>query len=84
LDFGCGFSFFSLFILLIIVNIIDEFTRECLRIKVQRNISSQDVIEELFNLFIFRGMPEHNRSDNGSMVRNLPPGQLENGLINWE
>jgi putative transposase len=48
-----------------ILNIIDEFTRECLRIKVNRKISSQDVIGELFNLFIFRGIPEHIRSDNG-------------------
>jgi transposase InsO family protein len=48
-----------------ILNIIDEFTRECLRIKVNRKIGSQDVIDELFNLFIFRGIPEHVRSDNG-------------------
>jgi len=48
-----------------ILNIIDEFTRECLRVKVNRKISSQDVIDELFNLFIFRGIPEHIRSDNG-------------------
>jgi putative transposase len=47
------------------LNIIDEFTRECLKIKVNRKISSQDVIEELFNLFLFRGIPEHIRSDNG-------------------
>jgi len=49
-----------------ILNIIDEFTRECLRIKVNRKISSQDVIDELFNLFILRGIPEHIRSDNGT------------------
>jgi transposase InsO family protein len=49
-----------------ILNIIDEFTRECLSIKVNRKISSQDVIDELFNLFIFRGIPEHIRSDNGT------------------
>jgi putative transposase len=48
-----------------ILNIIDEFTRECLSVKVNRRIKSQDVIEELFNLFIFRGIPEHIRSDNG-------------------
>jgi transposase InsO family protein len=48
-----------------ILNIIDEFTRECLSIKVKRRIKSQDVIEELFNLFIFRGIPKHIRSDNG-------------------
>jgi len=48
-----------------ILNIIDEFTRECLSIKVNRKIGSQDVIDELFLLFIFRGIPEHIRSDNG-------------------
>jgi len=48
-----------------ILNIIDEFTRECLSIKVDRSIKSGDVIEELFNLFIFRGIPKHIRSDNG-------------------
>ena len=48
-----------------ILNIIDEYTRECLRIKVNRKISSQDVIGELFHLFILRSIPEHIRSDNG-------------------
>jgi putative transposase len=48
-----------------ILNIIDEFSRECLRIMVDRKISSQDVIDELYNLFILRGIPEHIRSDNG-------------------
>jgi len=48
-----------------VLNIIDEFTRESLNSKVNRKISSQDVIDELFNLFIFRGIPEHIRSDNG-------------------
>jgi len=48
-----------------ILTLIDEFTRESLGIKVNRRISSQDVIDELFHLFIFRGIPEHIRSDNG-------------------
>jgi putative transposase len=48
-----------------ILNIIDEFTRECLAILVARKIKSQDVIDLLFHLFIFRGIPEHIRSDNG-------------------
>jgi len=47
-----------------ILTIIDEFTRESLSIKVDRRIRSQGVIDELFNLFIFRGTPEHIRSDN--------------------
>ena len=48
-----------------ILNIIDEFTRECLAILVARKIKTQDVIELLSQLFIFRGVPEHIRSDNG-------------------
>jgi putative transposase len=48
-----------------ILNIIDEYTRECLAIMVARKITNQDVIDLLFNMFIFRGIPEHIRSDNG-------------------
>jgi transposase InsO family protein len=46
-------------------NIIDEYTREYLAILVKRRITSQEVIDRLFELFIFRGIPEHIRSDNG-------------------
>jgi len=48
-----------------IFTIIDECTRECLAILTQRRITSQDVLDQLFSLFIFRGMPEYTRSDNG-------------------
>ena len=48
-----------------ILNIIDEYTRECLAMKVDRHIRSQDVIDQLYYLFLFRGVPEHIRSDNG-------------------
>jgi len=48
-----------------ILNIIDEYTRECLAVLVARKIKAQDVIDTLFNLFIFRGIPRHIRSDNG-------------------
>jgi putative transposase len=47
------------------LNIMDEFTRKNLAILVNRRITSQDVIEQLFDLMIFRGIPEHIRSDNG-------------------
>ena len=49
-----------------ILVIIDEFTRECLAMMVARKITSQDVIDQLFNLFVLRGMPKHVRSDNGT------------------
>jgi putative transposase len=48
-----------------ILNIIDEYTREWLAILVKKHITSQDVIDQLFQLIIFRGIPEHLRSDNG-------------------
>jgi putative transposase len=48
-----------------ILNIIDEYTRECLATLVARKIKSDDVLDQLFNLFVFRGIPEHIRSDNG-------------------
>jgi len=48
-----------------ILTIIDEYTRECLIIPAQRWITSGDVIEQLFYLFIFRGTPAYIRSDNG-------------------
>ena len=47
------------------LTIIDEYTRECLAILVDCRITSQSVIDQLFYLFIFRGVPEHIRSDNG-------------------
>jgi len=48
-----------------ILTIIDEYTRECLTILTQRRITSEDVIEQLFHLFVFRSIPKHIRSDNG-------------------
>ena len=49
-----------------ILTLIDEFTRECLALLVSRRITCQDVIDQLFNLFVLRGIPEHIRSDNGT------------------
>ena len=48
-----------------LLNIIDEFTHECLSIRVARRLKSIDVIDVLSDLFILRGVPEHIRSDNG-------------------
>ena len=48
------------------LTIIDEYTRECLFIKVARNLKAQDVSDVLFYLFNTRGIPCHIRSDNGS------------------
>jgi len=48
------------------LTVLDEYTRECLAIKVDRNLKAEHVLEELSELFIERGVPEHIRSDNGS------------------
>jgi len=48
-----------------ILTILDEYTRECLATLVDRHITSQDVIYQLYELSLFRGVPEHIRSDNG-------------------
>ena len=48
-----------------ILVIIDEYTRECLAMRVARHITSGDVLEVLYELFLLRGVPEHIRSDNG-------------------
>ena len=46
------------------LNIIDEFSRECLAIRVKRKLNSTDVIDALTDLFILRGAPRFIRSDN--------------------
>jgi transposase InsO family protein len=47
------------------LNIIDEFTREALMIRVARKLNSTDVVDALTDLFILRGPPAFIRSDNG-------------------
>jgi len=47
------------------LNILDEFTHECLAIRIDRKLNSTDVIDMLSDLFILRGVPGHIRSDNG-------------------
>jgi putative transposase len=48
------------------LNVIDEFTHECLAIRVNRKLKAVDVIDVLSDLFILRGVPGHIRSDNGA------------------
>lgn len=45
--------------------VVDEHTRECLTIEVERSISAEDVIGTLARLFGQRGAPAFIRSDNG-------------------
>ena len=68
-----------------ILVIIDEYTRECLSLTAARGFRSQEVLDQLYDLFISRGIPEYIRSDNGSeftakavreWLRNLGIGTL--------
>ena len=47
------------------LNIIDEFSKEALMIRVNRKLNSTDVVDALTDLFILRGPPAYIRSDNG-------------------
>lgn len=58
------------------LSVIDEFTRECLVLKVARSITSEDVIEFFQGLFVAHGVPAHIRSDNG-------PEFIAEGLRAW-
>lgn len=59
-----------------ILNIIDEYSRECLATFVKRRINSQDVILVLADLFLKHGCPKYIRSDNG-------PEFVAKKLIGW-
>jgi transposase InsO family protein len=47
------------------LSVVDEYTRECLALEVDRSITSEKVIDVLVELFRIRGVPNHVRSDNG-------------------
>lgn len=56
---GCGKSIRML-------TVIDEYTRECLAIRVAYRLKSDDVLDVLSDLFLLKRMPDYIRSDNGS------------------
>jgi putative transposase len=47
------------------LSIVDEYTRECLALEVDRGITAEKAIDVLVELFRIRGVPKHIRSDNG-------------------
>ncbi len=48
-----------------ILAVVDEYTRECLALEVERSIEAVDVVEVLRKVIAVRGAPENIRSDNG-------------------
>ena len=58
------------------LNVIDEFTRECLALLVDRSITSNEVVDLLDWLFLIYGRPQHLRSDNG-------PELVAHKVQNW-
>jgi putative transposase len=62
-----------------LMTLIDEFTRECLAIRVARRINSLGVLETMADVMLMRGVPEHIRSDNGpEMTAKIVRQWLEN------
>ena len=48
------------------LTVIDEFTRQCMAVVVERRLNSDNVLHCLTELFVQHGPPDHIRSDNGS------------------
>ncbi len=65
--------------------VLDEYTRECLAIRVERRLGSAEVIQTLEWLFMTRGAPRHLRSDNGPefVAANLKQWLKDNGCQTW-
>jgi putative transposase len=59
-----------------ILTLIDEFTRECLALRVDRRINAFGVIETLADVMATKGVPEHVRCDNG-------PEMVARALREW-
>ena len=59
-----------------ILTLIDEFTRGCLALRVDRRINAFGVIESLADVMLTRGVPEHVRCDNG-------PEMVARALREW-
>lgn len=58
------------------LSVVDEFTRQCVALEVDRSMTSRGVADVLIGLFVGRGVPTHIRSDNGPefiarMIRRL-------------
>lgn len=59
-----------------LLTVLDEYTRECLEIRVEKQMNSRTVLETLDELMTERGRPRYTRSDNG-------PEFVAKGLRRW-
>jgi putative transposase len=64
------------------LTLIDEYTQECLTIRVARRLGRYEVIEALADVMLYRGILENIRSDNGpELVSKVPdPWAYRNGV----
>jgi transposase InsO family protein len=53
-----------------LLTVVDEYTRQCLAIKVGRHLRADDVLQCLTELFVAHGVPAHLRADNGPEFTN--------------
>jgi transposase InsO family protein len=62
--------------------IVDEYSRECLSVEVERSITSEEVVKTLASLFAHRGEPAFIRSDNGpEFIAKAVKGWLEDSGV---
>jgi transposase InsO family protein len=62
--------------------VVDEYTRECLTLEVERSITAEDVVATLARLFRDRGEPSFIRSDNGQeFIAGAVKGWLEDSGV---
>lgn len=63
--------------------VVDEFTRECLEIRVEKRMRYQEVMETLDELMVERGAPRFTRTDNGSefIAEDLQKWLREKGVV---
>ena len=52
---------------------LDDYSQECLDIRVKRKLNANEVIDALTDLFILRGVPAYIRSDNDPSLLLRPP-----------
>ena len=62
--------------------VVDEYSRECLALEVERSITAENVVEVLDKLFSERGEPAYIRSDNGpEFIAQAIKGRLESSGV---